>query len=67
MTDFNRIADRVATKLLTRLKAGEIKRIQISTIRAALCLDPDYPHGAPMPELDRLEEVTTRKVVMKAG
>jgi hypothetical protein len=62
---FHRIAERVSARLLADLKAGKMPKIGIDEIRAALPRDPEYPRGADIMDLDRLEEMTTRRLVTK--
>lgn len=54
------IADRTARDLLAKLKSGEIASINITTIRSALAEQTDFLDDY---ESDRLENMTTRRVV----
>lgn len=61
---FKAIAERVATRLFADLKAKTIPKIDIDTIRAALCDETAWTNRL---EFEALEEMTTRAVVMKVG
>jgi len=61
---FKQMAARVADRLLADLKSKVIPTISIDVIRAELRQETECPRDALA--FDRLEEMTTRRIVEKA-
>ena len=59
------IAERIATNMLLALKAGQLPKINIMLIRAAIKLDAECPKEEA--EKNFLEEAILRKIVVKVG
>lgn len=61
---FKRIAERVASELISDMKAGRLKKVGIDEIRARLHEEPGW---MGRDQFDALEELTTRRLVEKVG